>query len=110
MKTISDIVLNLEKYDKTALVYKTGYRTFTFSYSDLYQNVLKTYTLLDTLKLQKGDTIILWGYNSPYWGMVFLAAAMKGVIVVPIDYLATSEFVEKNSAHCKSKIHLSLRV
>lgn len=95
IKTIADIIEGLNKWNKDALVYKTGFRTFSLTYKQLYRNVHKTSTLLDGLGLKKGDKIILWGYNSPSWGTVFLSAALRGVVIVPIDQMASVDFVQK---------------
>jgi long-chain acyl-CoA synthetase len=95
MKTIADIIAGLKRHDKDAIVYKTGYRTFRLTYKQLHKKVLQTVAWLDELGIKKGDSIILWAYNSPNWTIVFLACAYRGIIVVPIDAKAVPEFVEK---------------
>ncbi|MES2971128.1 MAG: AMP-binding protein [Patescibacteria group bacterium] len=104
MKTVVDLIKSFEEWDKTAVVQKTGYRTFKHSYREFHQDILRTATLLENAGLSKGDKLIIWGYNSPQWGTVFLAAALKGVIVVPIDFLATGDFVGKIQQQIKAKL------
>src|SRR3989338_8020442 len=95
MKTVLDIVRNFKEYEKVALVNKTVYRTFRTTYSQLFEKVAKTAALLEKLHIKKGDKLILWGYNCPEWATVFLAAASKGVIIVPIDNMALPEHVKR---------------
>lgn len=111
-KTVPDIIFSFKSRKKKALTYKTGFRTFVTSYKDLYKNVLKTYSFLESLKLQKKDRIVLWGFNSSYWATIFLACALKGVIVVPIDYALNSEFVEKIAkiTHAKVIFHSEFKL
>jgi long-chain acyl-CoA synthetase len=112
MKTVADIIHSFKNHDKDALVYKTGYRTFRLRYKDLYKKVLQMVQLFDELHIKKGDTIILWAYNSPNWAIVFLACAYKGVVAVPIDAKATPEFVEKIhiAVHSKAIFHSAYKL
>ncbi|MBI3037217.1 AMP-binding protein [Candidatus Woesearchaeota archaeon] len=95
MKTVLDIVMRFKELEKAALVNKTGYRTFTTTYAQLFEKVAKTASLLERLRIKKGDKLIIWGYNCPEWATVFLAAATKGIIVVPIDHMALPEHVKR---------------
>ncbi|HSX09370.1 MAG TPA: AMP-binding protein [Candidatus Saccharimonadales bacterium] len=95
MKTFVDVIESFKNRDKDALVYKTGYRTFRLTYKELYQQVLLTVALLKELKLNKGDRILLWGFNSPEWSTVFLACSYSGIVIVPIDATSLPEFVGK---------------
>lgn len=104
MKTIPDIIETFKHRDKTAILYKTGFKTFTYSYKELYTNILKTQNYLEELGLKKGDKILLWGYNGPSWITVFLACARSGIVIIPIDYMATSDFVEKIQSQVKAKV------
>lgn len=95
MKTVLDIVMHFKEIEKVALVNKTGYRTFRTTYAQLFEKVAKTATLFERLHIKKGDKLIIWGYNCPEWATVFLAAASKGIMVVPIDNMALPEHVKR---------------
>ncbi len=103
MKTVAELIQGFLDRDKIALVYKSGFRTFTLTYQELHHKILQTAAMLDSNGLKKGDKILLWGFNSPEWGIVFLSCALKGIIVVPIDFLATGDFVEKIQKQVKAK-------
>ncbi len=66
-------------------------------------SVQKVLTFFQENDLKKGDKILLWGANSPYWSMVFLAAVMAGVVVVPVDYRSSWEIVDKYQKQTKAK-------
>ncbi len=105
MKTIGDIISSFPSQgDKPALRYKTGFRTFSTTYLELHHQILQACVLLDQLGLKQGDQLILWGFNSPNWGIIFLAAARSGIVIVPIDYLATAEYVAKIQKLVNSKL------
>ncbi len=103
MNTMIDLVDSFRAWDKSAVVQKTGYRTFRRTYRELHDDILRTAAFLEKQGLGKGDKLLIWGFNCPQWGTVFLAAAIKGIIVVPIDFLATGEFVRKIQALTKAK-------
>lgn len=104
MKTVLDIVRSFQENEKAALVNKTGYRTFTTTYAQLFEKVAKTASLLERLQIKKGDKLIIWGYNCPEWAIVFLAAATKGIIVVPIDHMALPEHVKRIQGIVSAKL------
>ncbi len=104
MKTVGDIISSFDNWDKPALIYKTGIRTFTLSYSELHQKILQTAAYMDSQGLNKGDKLLLWGFNSPEWSIVFLAAASRGIVIVPIDFLATGDFVQKIHEQVQAKV------
>ena len=43
-------------------------------------------------RLPRAIRILLWGPNSAEWVIVFLGCALRGVVVVPMDDVATSDF------------------
>src|SRR5918996_646492 len=94
MTTLVDYIQQLPQYgEKTALVFQTPYRTFSWSYQGLYQQVQKTATFLGNLGVGQGDCVVLWASNSPQWAILFMATLYRGAVVVPADVGASSEFV-----------------
>ena len=103
MKTIADLVDGFRQWDKTAVIYKSGIRTFKLTYAELHSKILQTAAFMEKQGLKKGDNLILWGMNSQEWGIVYLAAAIKGIVVIPVDFLAVAEFVGKIQEQVKAK-------
>lgn len=104
-ETLDDLVENFLNFpEKDAIVYKTQYRTLRYSYQELYNNIRKTKKLLERHGIKKGDAVIIWGPNSPWWVTSFLACAAQGVIVVPADLLALEDYIQKIHAQVKAKL------
>ena len=41
--------------------------------------------------LVKGDRVVLWAENRPEWMAVWMGTAIAGIIIVPVDFLATEQ-------------------
>ena len=88
---------------KTAFVYKTRYRTISYSYADLLRLVRKTASFLHKQGLRKGDHILLYAYNCPQWSVLFLACASLGIVVVPVDFSSLPGFAQTIAQKTKAK-------
>jgi len=89
---------------KTAFVYKTRYRTISYSYADLLRLIRQTAFFLRQQGLKKGDKIMLYAYNCPQWSVLFLACASLGIVVVPVDFSSLPEFAETIAQKTKAKV------
>lgn len=65
------------------------------NYGDLQEKVYQTANLLQDLKIQKGDRIMLVAPNSPEWVIVFLAAQTLGVVTVAVDVSTSLDTISK---------------
>ena len=74
--------------EKTAFVYRTGVRRRTMSYGLLHDRALRMAGLLAARGVEPGDRVLLWGPNSPWWGVAFWGAVVRGAILVPVDFMA----------------------
>src|SRR5579871_4313188 len=68
-----------------ALLSKPRYRTEAWSYTRLWDESSRVTAWLCARGVTKGDRIILWAPNSPWWVAVFFGCARAGVILVPLD-------------------------
>jgi len=73
-------------------VQRRGYRTVRWSYQQVADAAFQFARELDARAITKGDRILLWGPNSAEWVTVFLGCALRGVVVVPMDEVASSDF------------------
>ena len=69
-----------------------GYRTVRWSYRQVAEIAFQFARELGARSITKGERILLWGPNSAEWVAVFLGCALRGVVVVPMDDIATSDF------------------
>lgn len=97
MRLLTDILYdNLERdQNKRALAIKLRYRTLTWNYQDLFQFAQGIAKILEERGVKKGDRVILWAANSPYWIGTFFGCLLRGAIVVPMHTENTPEFIQK---------------
>ena len=71
---------------------RRGYRTVRWSYRKVAELAFQFARELDAREITKGDRVLLWGPNSAEWVAAFLGCAFRGVVVVPMDDVATPDF------------------
>ena len=45
--------------------------------------------------MRKGDKIVFWSENRPEWIVAFWACLLRGIVVVPVDYRASPDFLTR---------------
>lgn len=92
--TLQDLIVQMRKLNRLeAMRYYCGFRSYSYSYLDLYWAIAGVGEFLEQLDLCSGDKIVLWGENSPAWIILFWAAVSKSVQVVPLDSKDSERFV-----------------
>ena len=71
---------------------RRGYRTESFTYGEVLDAALGFARVLQDRGLAKGNRIMIWGPNSAEWVAAFLGCALSGVIAVPMDDAASTDF------------------
>ena len=105
MKTLYDLFESLNTRGQApAFVYRTGIRRFVFSYHELYTFALKMAQLLKERDVGRGDRILLWAPNSPWWAIAFWGAVVRGAVVVPVDFTSGRERAEAIARASGSKL------
>jgi long-chain acyl-CoA synthetase len=94
-----------EKYaDRPAIAVKSAFRTFSFSYREMYRRSLALANYLAHKGIHKGDRILVWSYNGEQYASILLGCALSGVVIVPIDFGSKADFVrliaEEVGARC----------
>jgi long-chain acyl-CoA synthetase len=82
----------LQRGHETAYVQRHGYRTVRWSYRQVADLAFQFARELDARAVAKGERVLLWGPNSAEWVAVFLGCAFRGIVVVPMDDVATPDF------------------
>ena len=83
---------------------RRGYRTVRWSYQQVAGAAFQFARELDSIAISKGDRILLWGPNSAEWVAVFLGCVLRGVVVVPMDDVATTDFALRVYQQVGSKL------
>ncbi len=95
MLSLLDLFTTFAGYgEKCAMVYRTGVRRLSFSYGDLHDLALRMNALLAARGVGEGDRVLIWGPNSPWWGIAFWGITARGAIAVPVDFMSGCDRAE----------------
>ncbi|HUE85174.1 MAG TPA: AMP-binding protein [Vicinamibacterales bacterium] len=93
--TLVDLFRDLGGHRGDFLVYDDGYRVRRHSYAEVTRAARAFAARLAETGVARGDKVVLWGENRPEWIVGYWGCVISGVIVVPIDYRASVEFLDK---------------
>jgi long-chain acyl-CoA synthetase len=105
-ETLIDFFRDLVTIRGEFLVYDDGYRRRGHTYEAAGRAARGFAARLATAGLRKGDKVVFWGENRPEWIVCYWACLISGVIVVPIDYRSSSDFVRKVRALVDARVVL----
>jgi long-chain acyl-CoA synthetase len=94
-ETLVDFFRDLITIHGEFLVYDDGYRRRGHSYEDVGRAARGFAARLGDTGLTKGDKVVFWGENRPEWIACYWGCLIAGIIVVPIDYRSSPDFVAK---------------
>src|SRR2546427_123531 len=104
--TLIDFFRDLAAARGEFLVYDDGFRSRTFSYDQVGRAASGFASRLYGAGLRKGDKVVFWSENRPEWIIAFWGCLLGGVIVVPIDYRASADFLARVSRIVAAKLVL----
>ena len=94
-ETLIDLFRDLETHRGDFLVYDDGYRVRRHSYTAVCKSARGFASRVAAAGIKKGDKVVFWGENRPEWIACYWGSIISGVIVVPIDYRASADFLHK---------------
>jgi len=89
------------------LAFDDGYRTWTWTYAELARQAQAFALALRSRGIVSGQAIAIWSENRPEWIAALWGAFLEGVVLVPIDYRASSDFLRKVATIVDAKAVLS---
>ncbi len=95
--------------EKSAMVYRTGVRRLVFSYGELYGYALRMNGWLAAHGVDEGDRVLIWGPNSPWWGVAFWGIMARGAVAVPVDFMAGEERARSIAAQTDARLVVQSR-
>jgi long-chain acyl-CoA synthetase len=104
--TLVDFFRDLITIRGDFLVYDDGYRRRVHGYADVGRAARAFAARLATTGLRMGDKVVFWGENRPEWIACYWGCLISGVIVVPIDYRSSADFVRKVRALVDARVVL----
>jgi long-chain acyl-CoA synthetase len=94
-ETLIDLFRDLDAHRGDFLVYDDGYRVRRHTYADVTRAARAFARRLADSGIGKGDKVVLWGENRPEWIASYWGCIIAGVVVVPIDYRSSLDFLTK---------------
>ena len=98
-----------DKDNDRAYVFPRGYRRERWSYQRVAGVAYQFARELEARNVTRGDAVLLWSPNCAEWVAAFLGCALCGVIAVPIDDAASSDFARRISTQVRTKLVLCPR-
>lgn len=83
--------------------HKIGYRTKSISGKDLYKKINSLRNLLKLNGIKKGDKIIILGYVSIEWIIVYFACILSNITAVPLDVQTDKNLLQKIFSQVNAK-------
>ena len=94
-RTLIDFFDDLSRIDGEFLTYDDGYRTWSYSYGETAARARGFAATLHQAGIRKGQHVVVWSENRPEWIMALWGCLLQGVVLVPIDYRASPDFLLK---------------
>jgi long-chain acyl-CoA synthetase len=104
--TLIDFFRDLSIARGDFLVYDDGFRSRSYTYEQVGRAARGFAARLHDLGARKGDRVVFWSENRPEWIVAFWGCLLGGVVVVPIDYRASPEFLARVSGIVSAKLIL----
>ncbi len=94
-ETLVDFFSQLATQPGDYITYDSGYRSKTFSYSDVARAAREFALRLSGNNIKKGDNVVIWSENRPEWVIAFWGCLISGAVLVPVDYQSSPDFLKR---------------
>jgi len=109
-QTLVDIVEDIRKQGGAiAYASRRGYRIERWTYRGVAEVACQFARELETRKICRGQSVLLWGDNSPEWVAAFLGCILRGVIAIPMDRISSVEFARSVCLQVEPKLGVCAR-
>ncbi len=105
-RTLIDYFADLSSIDGEFVVYDDGYRSWSYSYRDIAAGARAFAGRLRASGIGKGQAIAIWGENRAEWIIALWGCVLEGVVLVPIDYRASADFLLRVAAIVDARVVL----
>ncbi|MDQ6700774.1 MAG: AMP-binding protein [Acidobacteriota bacterium] len=91
--TLLDFFFDFADSSAAFLVHDDGYRTRSYSYREVAHACAAFALRLRAAGIAEGEKVLVWSENRPEWIVALWGCLLAGVIIVPVDYRASAEFL-----------------
>ena len=93
-RTLIDFFNDLEKTKGEFLTYDDGYRSWSYTYREVVAAARAVAARLRAADIGSGQHVALWSENRPEWVWTLWGCLLEGVVLVPIDYRTSADFLQ----------------
>ena len=94
-RTLIDFYADLATTPGEFVVYDDGYRSWSYTYAEVTAAARAFAGRLREHGIVKGQSVAIWGENRAEWIIALWGGLLEGVVLVPIDYRASADFLER---------------
>jgi long-chain acyl-CoA synthetase len=94
-RTLIDFFEDLSGIRGEFLVFDDGYRTWSLTYRDTTERARAFAARLHAEGIVQGQHVVIWAENRPEWVVALWGCLLRGVVLVPIDYRASADFLQR---------------
>ena len=105
-RTLIDFFADLSSTPGEFIVYDDGYRRWSYSYADVTGAARAFAARLRDERIVHGDAVIVWAENRAEWIIALWGCVLEGVVLVPIDYRASADFLMRVADIVKARVVL----
>jgi long-chain acyl-CoA synthetase len=92
-RTLIDFYADLSTIDGEFIVYDDGYRSWSYSYAQVTSAAAAFAARLRASGITTGHAVTIWSENRAEWIVALWGCVLEGVVLVPIDFRASAEFL-----------------
>ena len=97
-RTLIDFFDDLGNISGEFLVFDDGYRSWSYSYRDTTDRGTLLRRAAARRGITRGQHVVIWSENRPEWIVALWGCLLRGVVLVPIDYRASADFLRRVAA------------
>jgi long-chain acyl-CoA synthetase len=105
-RTLIDFYADLSSTSGEFVVYDDGYRSWSYTYADVTDAARAFAARLREEGIGKGDAVTIWAENRAEWIIALWGCLLEGVVLVPIDYRASADFLVRVSSIVNARVVL----
>jgi len=94
-ETLVDFFRDFAGLPNTFLVFDDGYRSYRYTYRQVSEAACRFAHKLRDNGIAPGQRVVFWSENRPEWVAAFWGCVLAQVVVVPVDYRASADLLER---------------
>ncbi len=106
-RTLIDFHADLSALESEFVVYDDGYRSWSYSYAQVSRAAAAFAARLREAGIGKGAAVMIWSENRAEWLVALWGCLLEGVVLVPIDYRASADFLRRVAAIVSARVILT---